>query len=275
MISLGQNQGSRATKLINEGWQQGNWVILENCHVEESWLAELDKIQLKVLQTAINEDFRLWCITKPIKSFPTTIIRNSIKLTYDPPRDLRSTALKHFSTDPLANDKFFSYAFNEKKLNNFWLKNVFALVILHAVVNERKQYGSLGWNRIYDFGEDDLTNCVLQLRQFIKQFGEIPYEGVHDFLNASNYGGQITDPRDQRLLSSLLQKFFNRNIEERENYRFFESSDIRVPKEPNKINYLDFIDGLICKNQAENVGLNSNADTLRNNSEVEKVSTFT
>lgn len=245
-------------------------MVLENCDVEESWLSELDKIHLKMLNTDINEDFRLWCITKPTKKFPITVIRSSIKLTSDSPNGLRSSALKHFSTEPLANDKFFSCAFGENS-RNFWLKSVFSLVIFHAVVNERKQYGSIGWNRAYDFGVNDFINCVLQFRQTIKQFGEISSEEIRNFLNINNYGGKVTDVRDQRLLSSLLRAFFNENIQKQENYRFFESSDIFIPTEPNKSNSFDYVTGLGRKGSAEDVGLHANTDILRNSSDVQQV----
>ena len=43
-ISLGQGQGPRAEKLIEDSARLGHWVILQNCHVAESWMSDLERI---------------------------------------------------------------------------------------------------------------------------------------------------------------------------------------------------------------------------------------
>lgn len=43
---MGQGQGPRAEKLIEDSARLGHWVILQNCHVAESWMNELERISM-------------------------------------------------------------------------------------------------------------------------------------------------------------------------------------------------------------------------------------
>ena len=43
-ISLGQGQDSIASSLIEQGKKNGNWVLLQNCHLFKSWMLTLENI---------------------------------------------------------------------------------------------------------------------------------------------------------------------------------------------------------------------------------------
>ena len=42
MISLGQGQGKKAERLIDDAKVKGGWVLLQNCHLSLSWMPRLE-----------------------------------------------------------------------------------------------------------------------------------------------------------------------------------------------------------------------------------------
>ncbi len=61
------------------------------------------------------------------------------------------------------------------------------MAFFHAVVQERRAYGALGWNIPYAFDDSDLRLSLLQLRQSMDEGREVrvisnPLQGVcYDF----------------------------------------------------------------------------------------------
>lgn len=50
VVSLGQGQGPVAQRWIDEGVQEGFWVVLQNCHLAKSFLSQLELICEQQLQ---------------------------------------------------------------------------------------------------------------------------------------------------------------------------------------------------------------------------------
>ena len=63
-VSLGQGQEPVAEEAIDIAAEKGHWVILQNIHLVQSWLSNLEK---KMEQSAENphEDFRLFMSAEP------------------------------------------------------------------------------------------------------------------------------------------------------------------------------------------------------------------
>lgn len=50
---------------------------------------------------------------------------------------------------------------------------VFVLAFFHAVVQERRKYGKIGWNVPYDFNESDFRVCMQILGTYLKKAIEL------------------------------------------------------------------------------------------------------
>lgn len=148
--------------MIEESLRLGNWVVLQNCHVADSWMGELERLCMDPsLEATAHKNYRLWITSYPSKIFPVAILQNSVKMTNEAPKGLKMNMLRSFNSDPLVDEEFLLPPTGDdlKKIwihEKIWLRGVFSLVFFHAVVQERRDYGPLGWNIPYEFNESDL-----------------------------------------------------------------------------------------------------------------------
>lgn len=106
---------------------------------------------------------------------------------------------------------------------------VYSLCFFHAVIQERRKYGPLGWNIAYEFNESDLRISVRQLDMFLRENDKIPFEALKYLIAECNYGGRVTDDKDRRLIVTLLNDYFNNNVLNDKNYKFGPDDKFKVP----------------------------------------------
>ena len=198
-ISLGQGQGPLAEQAIREAVDKGSWVLLANCHLLQSWLPTLQRIIDELDPKTTSDKFRLWLTSMPCPAFPVGILQNGVKVTNEPPKGIRANLVQSYRA---MDDKVVEGMAGRKadEMKRF----CFGLSLFHAVVQERRQYGPIGFNRHYEFTDSDLSISRTQLKQMLQSYSAVPYEALHYLIGQLNYGGRVTDDWDRRTLSAIL-----------------------------------------------------------------------
>jgi dynein heavy chain len=257
-ISLGQGQGPKAEKLIQKAKQKGTWVVLQNCHLAPSWMTTLEKTCEELDPEECHPGFRLWCTTYPSEVFPVSVLQNGVKMTNEPPKGVRANIMGSFNADPIGNDDFYTSC--EKGFE--FRRLIFGLCFFHAVIQERRLYGPLGWNIPYEFNDSDLRISVQQLKLFLDENDEVPYKAICYTAGECNYGGRVTDDKDRRLLSVILSRFYQAAFLD-DNHQITPSGLFYCPKDGSREDFLEFIDKMPLIANPEVFGLHENATLTR------------
>jgi dynein heavy chain len=273
-LALGQGQATLAQQLLELGRTRGHWIVLQNCHLMPSWLKSLEKIiyDLKSTETQtsskttskINENFRLWLTTDVTPDFPIGILQSSLKVVTEPPDGLKLNMKGSYSR--VRNETL------DDCPHRAFRSLVYVLSFFHAVVQERRKYGKLGWNVAYDFNESDYDTSLRLLSMYLtKSFDnqtKLPWESLKYLIGEVMYGGRVTDSFDRRTLITYLHEYMGDFVFD-DFQQFFLSKgdnnglnfDYIIPEYSKTVTvYNNMIDSLPLSNSPQVLGLHSNAE---------------
>ena len=136
---------------------------------------------------------------------------------------------------------------------------LYAICLFHAIIQDRRKFGPLGWNIPYDFTEGDLTMCQKQIKMLLDDYPEIPFKVIRVLCGEINYGGRVTDDKDRRLMMSMLEIFIDAPILE-EGFSFSPAGTYLTPSASTVEEFLAMIRELPLVPDPEIFGLHANAD---------------
>ncbi|KAL4487471.1 hypothetical protein ABPG72_006991 [Tetrahymena utriculariae] len=253
IISLGQGQGKKASILIEEGKREGNWVCLLNCHLARTWMPDLELIIEKIPESEnVSNDFRIFLTSMPASYFPVSVLQNGIKITTEPPRGFKANLKRSWDnlTDEFLNDCTKADVFH---------KLTWGLTFFHAIIQERRKFGPLGWNIRYEFNDSDLETSTTVMRKLLDEQESIPWDALLFVTGEINYGGRVTDDWDRRCLTTILKKFYVKEALEG-TYQFSDSPVYKIPRIGNIEQYREYIESLPLNEDPSVFGMNENAN---------------
>eukprot|EP00878_Enallax_costatus_P020623 GHUV01021808.1.p1 GENE.GHUV01021808.1~~GHUV01021808.1.p1 ORF type:complete len:1441 (+),score=543.76 GHUV01021808.1:4290-8612(+) len=215
LISMGQGQEGPAEAVLDKYMKEGGWVFLDNVHLMQGWIPRLER-KLEYAAENAHKDFRCFFSAEPIngaphaKIIPESILQTCIKISNEPPSDMKSNMRRAFAAfTPEAEDRLSTMT---KK--NAYKGILFGLCFYHSLLLGRKKFGTgigtgsgsgLGFCRNYSFNMGDLTTCGDVLINYLEAYEHIPWDDLRYMFGEVFYGGHITDNMDRRCCTTYLQ----------------------------------------------------------------------
>jgi dynein heavy chain len=202
---------------------------MQNCHLAKSWLSQLavlvEQLEAAAASTDTNQQlhpsFRLWLTTAPVDYFPTALLHKGVRAVLEPPRGFKQGLLRGYQCLPRGCLAACNGSGGSSLPALNWQQQLFAMAVLHSLVQERRRFGALGWNIQYEFSDSDLS-CAVQNMQMIVEHQAGHGKGAEMLMEhcVTNqvmevvrhivcevvYGGRVTDANDWQLLEVLVRQ---------------------------------------------------------------------
>lgn len=107
---------------------------------------------------------------------------------------------------------------------------VYVVSFLHAIIQDRRKYGKIGWNVAYDFNESDFKISFNLLALYLNKSLEnqeenVPWSSLKYLIGQAMYGGRVTDDYDRRILVTYLDEYMGDFLFDKNREFFFAKTD--------------------------------------------------
>lgn len=82
-------------------------------------------------------------------------------MTNEQPRNLQANMLRSYRSYPVRDHNYFEGCPGKEQV---FTKLLYGITFFHAVVQERREFGPIGWNVPYEFNESDYQVSIQQLQ---------------------------------------------------------------------------------------------------------------
>ena len=242
-LAMGGQQTKAAISLLHEAGKSGAWLCLKNLHLVVHWVPQLEK---ELSSMTPHPDFRLWLTTEQHAHFPTIILQQSLKITFEAPPGLQQNLARTYESQ-------MHKEFVEKGPSSR-AQLLFVLSWFHAVLQERHT-SRLTTLRVLAGG------FTLRRRHYDAVAGgrTASQIGCHPRLLGSTIYGGMSITQDDRLLNTYLQQYFSSAMLGGGS-RIQLAPGVALPSSNSHRDYTDLINRLPPQDTPALFGLPVNAD---------------
>lgn len=248
-VSMGsiESQGI-ADSLIESAASHGDWVLVQNAHLQKSWLTHLEK-RLRLMAQP-HKGFRLF-LTLDASTAPATLLLLAHTVTAEAPPGVQASMQSTFpavAQTPVEQTRLFFLA--------SWL---------HAVITELTRFVPLGWQKDYEFHEGDFDAALRAIGGWTgHEAGQrsnvspsaLPWTAITSVVSEV-YGGKIEVAEDYERLQALVSDVLRVD--------YFNTGVLLGPRAvPDGSDVASFVEWIkeLPQQEASWLGLNTDADDI-------------
>ncbi|GIQ83671.1 dynein heavy chain, partial [Kipferlia bialata] len=182
----------------------------------------------------------------------------SVKMTTEPPKGIKANMLRLYNA---LTEETINRCNQDPQKDKVYRKLLFGVSFFHAILIERRKFGSLGFNVPYSFNTSDYSICVALLSMYLNLYDEVPWGALRYLTAEANYGGRVTDDWDRRVLRVYMNHLYCDAAIETDNFPIAPPlTEYYLPAQGGVQSYVDYIRTLSSVDNPAVFGQHPNAD---------------